>query len=184
MQGRGLEPGRVTGDEEQRACVAPDARDSALVRSERRRGREDEELIELVAGDHLAHREAGAVGARAQRELDRISASVPVGRRGRRGERVRSVSSIESPRAYLWGGEGAVVSTGMQPLCSIESPRAYPPFTPVFRASSRAIWSGGTWSELSSGYVALALAPPPTTSVQQSVSTAATSSRAPPDALR
>jgi hypothetical protein len=86
MQGRGLEPGRVTGDEEQRACVAPDARDSALVRSERRRGREDEELIELVAGDHLAHREAGAVGARAQRELDRISGSVPVGRRGRRGE--------------------------------------------------------------------------------------------------
>ena len=101
-----------------------------------------------------------------------------------RSVRVRSVSSIESPRAYLWGGEDAVVSTGMQPLCSIESPRAYPPFTPVFRASSRAIWSGGTWSELSSGYAALALAPPPTTSVQQSVSTAATSSRAPPDALR
>lgn len=77
MQGRGLEPGRVTGDEEQRACIAPYARVRALVRSERRRGREDKELIQLVAGDHLAHREACAVGACAQRELDRISASIP-----------------------------------------------------------------------------------------------------------
>ena len=98
------------------------------------------------------------------------------------GEKTRSSSS--SSREIISPTAKPARSVRVRSVSSIESPRAYPPFTPVFRASSRAIWSGGTWSELSSGYAALALAPPPTTSVQQSVSTAVTSPRAPPDALR